>query len=176
VALVSLLGTGATSSGSATSLIDQDGRPFSLGALRGRTVVLNFIFTHCPSICPSQMQTLVEIQRSLPAAVAEQVRFVSISIDPERDTPEVLRHFAASLGVDGSRWTLVTGPAADLAELERNYGVRIKEPGASPFNHRVAIHLLGPDGRLLQTYTGVVDRKRVAREIEDADRLFRGSR
>ncbi|MDX2053961.1 MAG: SCO family protein [Polyangiaceae bacterium] len=89
-------------------LQDQEGRDFSPGKLRGRVWVAAFMFTRCPSICPRITKQMHELQlvtqaRKLP------VHFVSISVDPENDTPAVLRKYGEKYGADFSSWSFVTG-------------------------------------------------------------------
>jgi cytochrome oxidase Cu insertion factor (SCO1/SenC/PrrC family) len=98
-------------------LLDQRGEPFAMHPLRGKTVVLNFIFTHCPGICPLQTQALRRVSAALPEAVRERVHFVSVSVDPERDTPSALAAFATKHGADQERWTFVTGQGRELLAL-----------------------------------------------------------
>lgn len=91
----------------AFALLDQDGAPYDLARLEGRPTVANFIFTSCPTVCPLQsarMAGLVERTRGLDA------RFVSFSVDPETDTPAVLKAYGARFHQDPARWTFVTGP------------------------------------------------------------------
>lgn len=91
------------------SLIDQDARPFGTDQLRGKVYVANFIFTRCPSSCPRltrKMHALTERLRS----AGDRVRFVSISVDPEFDTPAKLKEFGDRYHADWSRWHFVTGP------------------------------------------------------------------
>src|SRR5262244_3677619 len=76
------------------TLTSQDGKPFALAGLRGKAVVVAFIYTECPDICPMLTQKMVEIQDELGANFGAKVAFVSISLDPEHDTPEVLKDYA----------------------------------------------------------------------------------
>jgi len=112
-------------------LVDQDGAPFAASRLDGEVWVADFVFTRCPSICPlltSQMGNLA--RRAEEAGL--QARFVSFSVDPVNDTPEVLRAYAEAHGADLRRWTFLTG---DLAAMRRavveGMRVRMGEPGPS---------------------------------------------
>jgi protein SCO1/2 len=169
----------APSAGSAASmdanegLLNQHGQPFAMDQLRAKTVVLNFIFTHCPGICPMQTQALQRVAMALPESVRERVHFVSVSVDPERDTPEALRAFAAKHGVSREHWTFVTGSPQELAVLSQNYSAQALPEGAGPLDHRTEIRLIDGQGRLLQTYTGnPLDEPRLAREVQTVDELF----
>jgi protein SCO1/2 len=155
------------------ALLDQRGEPFAMAQLRGKSVVLNFMFTHCPGICPLQTQALLRVRARLPEAVRERVHFVSVTVDPEHDSPGVLAAFAAKQGVSGEGWTFVTGPAPRLAALGDDYSVRALPAGAGPLDHRTEVRLINARGELMQTYTGnPLDEPRLAREIQTVDELF----
>lgn len=91
-------------------LTDQNEQPqrFYSDVLEGKIVVVDFIFTHCQGVCPVLTATLRGLQQRLGPLMGDSVRFVSISIDPERDTPAALRAFAAKFQV-GSGWMFLTG-------------------------------------------------------------------
>lgn len=99
------------------ALIDSSGRPFGTTELAGKVWIASFFFTRCPSVCPLIMARMGELQRRLAAAGVADVRLVSITVDPEHDTPEVLRAAEPRYGVDPGRWTLLTGPRERLHEL-----------------------------------------------------------
>ncbi len=93
------------------ALVDQDGYSFSLAETRGKVVVLSLIYTHCPDICPLITGKVQAIQARLKAAgLGEAVVFLTVTFDPERDTPPVLRRYAQSFQVDLSNWRFLTGP------------------------------------------------------------------
>jgi protein SCO1/2 len=75
------------------TLTDQNGQPFSFSSLRGRLVLLSFGFTHCPNICPTTLAHLANIYKSLSPADQKQVQVLFVSIDPQRDTPVVLKDY-----------------------------------------------------------------------------------
>ena len=93
------------------TLLDQDGQEFSSSALRGKVWVVDLIFTSCPEICPLMSTTMSNLHRRVDE---DDVRFVSISVDPAVDTPEVLREYASRYGADTSRWTFLTGSVEDV--------------------------------------------------------------
>lgn len=96
---------------------DQNGRPlkFYTDLVKGKTVVINVMFTTCTTICPSLTATLRRVQEGL-AARAPDVQLISISVDPITDTPERLRDFATRFHA-GPGWTFVTGDKADIDSL-----------------------------------------------------------
>jgi protein SCO1/2 len=97
------------------SLQNQLGQPFTDADLRGRVLVVDFIFTSCPDVCPLLTEQLAALRKQLPAAAP--LSFVSFSVDPEHDTPERLRAFAKQHGVDVENFWFLTGPIADVKRV-----------------------------------------------------------
>ena len=161
------------------ALTDQDGRPLKIADFRDKTLVLNFIFTSCPSVCPRETQALSEVQRRLPAALGERVRFVSVTVDPERDTPRALKEFALARSADLNRWSFVRANGLETSALVKELGVFA--PPAQPQatapaapQHTTSVYLFDGSGRLMQRYAGSpLDVTRLAREIEQLDGWFR---
>jgi protein SCO1/2 len=94
---------------------DMNGRPFTEKDVAGKVLIVDFFFTHCTSICPKmgiQMQQL-QLQMAHDSRYKD-VLFLSHTVDPEHDTPEVLRAYAARLEADTSRWKFLTGNAPDI--------------------------------------------------------------
>src|SRR5262249_10151555 len=93
-----------------TRLVDSNGRPFDLAKLRGKVVLVSFVFTTCSGVCPATTQTLVRVQRTLQEAKLwrTSVEFVSITLDPKRDTPEVLSRYGQLFGADLAAWHYLT--------------------------------------------------------------------
>lgn len=97
------------------ALTDQNGSPFDSSSLTGKVFVLEFIFTTCPGACPALMTQMAKLDKQI---TDPRIRFITISVDPTTDTPEILKAKAASLGAD-SRWTwLTTTTARPPAGLE----------------------------------------------------------
>lgn len=90
-------------------LTDQNERPFGPDDLRGKVWVANFIFTSCPDVCPVLTATMAGMQKDL-SSRDDAVHFVSISVDPEIDTPPVLKSYAETHGANQENWSFLTGP------------------------------------------------------------------
>ena len=99
-------------------LIDQRGAAFTTAQMRGHVTVVDFIFTHCPASCPRLTARMGELQARL-ASDRSDARLVSISVDPENDTPAVLADYGAKAHADPARWTFVTGPYNDRGRRRR---------------------------------------------------------
>lgn len=154
------------------SLTDQEGKRFSFDRLKGHTVVMNFVFTHCPVSCPMQTKALTVVQRTLPRALQGRVQFVSVSMDPARDTPAVLKQYALGMGADLSNWAFVTGNESEITWLHTHYNAQVKRTEGGQFDHRVAVYLLDANQNLIQTYTGDFDQTRLAKEIGEVDDIY----
>jgi protein SCO1/2 len=98
-------------------LVDQSGARVDERDLDGVIHVASFMFTRCPSLCPTLVQRLLPVQEA--ARAWTDVMLVSYSVTPETDTPEALAEFGRARGIDSSRWRLLTGDAAQIARLAR---------------------------------------------------------
>jgi protein SCO1/2 len=115
-------------------LVDHNGVPRSLVDFRGKVLVVFFGFTHCPDVCPTTLADLARARKQL-GAQAERVQVVMVTVDPERDTPEVLRQYVTAL--DPSFLGL-TGDAEAIARTAREFKVFYqKSPGATPQSYSV---------------------------------------
>jgi protein SCO1/2 len=121
-------------------LVTQDGRTvrFYDDLLKGRSVVVNLIYTQCKDECPLETAKLVQVQRLLADRVGKDIFFYSISIDPKRDTPEVLKAYADKFGV-GPGWLFLTGKEADIALIGRKLGLSSRNDLADRDGHRPSL-------------------------------------
>ena len=107
-----------------TEVIDQNGKKlrFYSDVLKGRVVLISFIFTNCEFACPMQAQKLKQARAMMVPSIKDEVWYVTLSVDPERDTPEAMKKFAARQGVDESRWIFLTGEKKNLEFLIKKLG------------------------------------------------------
>ena len=97
------------------ALTSQDNRPVTLADYRGKVVAVTFIYASCTDTCPILTALMVKVQQDLGSAFGSKIDFVSITVDPERDTPEALRQYADNFGADLRGWAFLTGdPSAVL--------------------------------------------------------------
>jgi protein SCO1 len=106
-------------------LMNQDNERFDSAKLRGKVVALNFIFTTCSDVCPIFTANLAQLQRTLNSRRSENVFFVSITTDPEVDSPKVLKAYAQRYNADLKNWAFLTGPEAELRRVWKSFGVRV---------------------------------------------------
>ena len=132
-------------------LIDQAGIEVSLASFGDRVLMVDFIYTSCPGPCPVQTSIQVELQRQIPEALRSEVQFLSISLDPEVDRPEVLERYALARGVDLSNWSFLTGPPEDVAEVVRLWGVGSIRTEEGTIDHTL-VRFLVQNGRVIERY------------------------
>ena len=137
------------------ALVDQTGAPLSSTDLRGRVLLVDFVYTECPGPCPILTSRHVTLQRMLSAEQRGSTRFVSISIDPQRDTPEALRSYAEARGADLSHWSFLTGPVADVASVVEAYGVGSVRREDGTIDHVVATFIVDAEGRIADRFVGL---------------------
>ncbi|HEY6100952.1 MAG TPA: SCO family protein [Anaeromyxobacter sp.] len=113
-----------------TVLVDQEGqhRRFYEDVLRGNTVVISFLFTHCVDACPLIAQKLNGVARALGDAYGRDVKFVTISVDPENDTPAEMRKFLRKQGAKEPGWTFLSGKKADVHGVLKRLGQVVDDP------------------------------------------------
>jgi protein SCO1/2 len=153
-----------------------DGRPVALADLRGTVVVITFLYATCADTCPLLTAKLVGVQRSLGEA-GRGVRFVAITVDPERDTPDVLRRYAAGHGATGPAWAFLTGAPAEIRDVVRRYGVYARKQAGGDVDHTFLTSLVDGEGTLRVQYLGVrFDPAEFARDLRALLRELPGER
>lgn len=137
------------------TLLDQEGRTVSAGHFRGKQVMLNFIFTRCPiaTMCPAATQRMMALQAAARKAGIANLEFVSISLDPEYDTPGVLKDYAGARGIDTTNFTFLTGPDAAVRQLLAQMGI-LREFEGDTIKHTLATVLLNEQGRIIHRVDG----------------------
>ena len=128
---------------------NQDGARVSLDAFEGRPVVVAMGYTTCKDICPAIVADMMWIDRHLPPQGARRVRFAFFSFDSEADTPERLRLYAESHGLDLGRWTLLRGDDDAVRDLAAALDVPFRPNDQAGFDHAAAISLLDDKGEIV---------------------------
>jgi protein SCO1/2 len=109
------------------TLLDQNGQPRKLSDSRGKSVLIFYGYTHCPDVCPLSMADFKRIKADISTsdpALASQVDFVMISVDGERDTPEVMKRYVEAFD---PQFIGLTGPSSEVAAIGKDYGVRFEK-------------------------------------------------
>lgn len=139
-------------------LTDQSGAARPLSSLRGHRVVLTFMYTRCPlpDFCPLMDRNFATIQDTVRASSnLADVRLVSVTLDPDFDTPAVLKKHASAVGADPGIWHFATGPRNDVLAFAKRFGIAT-EPGESDgiVVHNLRTAVIDPEGRLTRVHSG----------------------
>jgi protein SCO1/2 len=137
------------------ALTAESGERVSLTDLRGKVLAVTFIYATCTDTCPLLTAKMVEIQRRLGRDFGPLVQFVSITVDPEVDTPAVLRAYAKAQGANVEGWKFLTGTPGAIAEVLRRYGVYARKGERGGVDHLFLTSLIDRSGMLRVQYLGV---------------------
>jgi protein SCO1/2 len=138
-------------------LVDHNGKRMSLHQYRGQTLVLTFIYTRCPlpDYCPlitDNFSQLEKLLQSEPAA-SPQTHLLSITVDPEYDTPKVLHKYAAAHSMDPARWDFATGTKDEVKQIATYFGMQYWREG-DQIIHSLRTAIVASDGKLVKLYRG----------------------
>jgi len=150
------------------TLTERSGRPFSLAELKGRVWVADFIFTNCPGPCPVMTRRMRELHDAL--ADEPRVKFVTFTVDPERDTPEELARYAERHGADPRRWFFLTGPLDEITRVEVD-GMKIGSRDYAA--HHSTRFVLVDERGMVRAYYDATDDEKMAELPRDLARLLR---
>ena len=132
------------------ALYDQNGKVFQSRFLRGNRVLMNFIFTRCamPMMCPAATQRMVQLQSEAKEAGIKNLKLVSISFDPEFDSPGILREYAQNYEIDSADYILLTGQKRAIKDILKQFGIVATEEGGT-INHTMATVLINENGKIV---------------------------
>lgn len=133
----------------AFTLNDENGQPFSDQSLRGKVWVADFIFTHCPSLCPLMTRSMYDLQQM---TAGTGLQLVSVSVDPERDTPPVLKQYATDNKADLSRWHFLTGSKDATWDLSKGMKLAVQPDRGSSVMHSSHFLLVDRAGHVRGVY------------------------
>ncbi len=141
------------------TLVDQDGRPFRVSSLRGSAVLVTFIYTRCPlpDFCPRMDAYFAAVQKALAdGRLGGPVRLLSVSFDPDFDTPAVLKAHATNVGADPRIWTFATAPRDQVEAWGVQLGLSVIRDAKDPSNltHNLRTAVIDPQGRLVTILDG----------------------
>jgi protein SCO1 len=138
----------------AFTLTSQDGAQVSLADLRGKVAAVTFIYTLCTDTCPVLTPMMSFVQDRLGHDFGTKIAFVSITVDPARDTPEVLKEYAQAFGADLAGWRFLTGAPETIREVTRRYGVFAAKTANGDVDHSFLTSIVDRRGILRVQYLG----------------------
>jgi Uncharacterized protein SCO1/SenC/PrrC, involved in biogenesis of respiratory and photosynthetic systems len=127
-------------------LLNQDGTRFESAKLRGKVVVIDFIYTTCTDVCPLFTANFAQLQRTLNKEHAGDVFFISITTDPEVDSPKVLKAYAQRYGADFTNWAFLTGTEEQLKAVWKGLDIRVIRKGRGLVQHTSLTTILDRQG------------------------------
>jgi protein SCO1/2 len=158
-------------------LTDQDGKPVRLADLKGKVLLVSFIFTTCNGSCPATTHRMGQVQEELRRRGLldkSRVRLLSITLDPARDTPEVLRRYMQIYDADPATWSFLTGPADRVAQVVAAWGMWARPAANGQLDHPSRIFLVDPAGRVREIYN--LNYMKSAWVAEDVELLLAAAR
>ncbi len=146
------------------TLLDQHGQKVSLASLKGKPVLFDFIYTSCPGPCLVLTSRMKQVANELGPALGKEVRFVSITVDPEHDHPPQLLTYADNQGANLDGWLFLTGTPKQIDDVMTGFNlIREREADMSP-DHALEFFLVAPNGHEMLQYLG---NKATAQRIAD---------
>lgn len=133
----------------------QDNRKVKLADFKNKAVIAAMIFTNCQSACPRITADIQRIEEAISKDKLNDVSFVLITMDPNRDTPEQMTTFAKEHQLDLKRWTLLTGNESDVLEIANVLNVRINKTSDGNFDHSNIIHIINSKGNIVYQQIGL---------------------
>ena len=141
------------------TLGDADGNRVGLSDFAGKVVVLNFVYTNCPDVCPLHSEAIASIQEAInQTPMKNLVKFVSITTDPKRDTTAVMKTYGSEHGLNPANWAFLTSGSDKLGatrELAKRYGLKFMLSKDGYQLHAVVTYLIDKSGNLRAKYHGL---------------------
>jgi len=148
------------------SLKDQNGEPFEFKTLKGKIVLLTFVYTTCPDVCPLVNVSMRSVQNDLSPKERESVYLLSVTTDPEIDTPEILKSYGERYKVDFTNWSLLTGNIQQLALIWKAFGIRVLRKARGLVSHTSLTALMDKKGVVRIMYAGTApDAKVILKDL-----------
>jgi protein SCO1 len=137
------------------TLTQQDGKRLALKELHGKVLAITFIFASCADTCPLLTAKMAGLRDRLGPDFGSKVYFLSITVDPERDTTEVLKRYAEAYKANLAGWAFLTGTKAEIQEVAKRYGIYYKKTPRGDVDHTFLTSLVDQNGTLRVQYMGV---------------------
>jgi protein SCO1 len=137
------------------TLTSQAGVPVSLSDFRGKVVAVTFIFTRCTDTCPVLTPMMSFVQDRLGSDFGTRIVFISVTVDPEHDVPDVLKQYAEAFGADPAGWFFATGDPDSIRDITRRYGVFARKAENGGVDHSFLTSIVDRQGTLRVQYVGV---------------------
>jgi protein SCO1/2 len=148
------------------SLTDQSGQRFELASIKGRIILIDFAYTTCPDVCPLMTAALRTVQTNLNSTEGKTVYLLTVTTDPEIDSPKVLAAYAKRYHADLANWAFLTGDPSSLRQVWNSFGVKVVRRARGLVEHTPLTALIDQAGSMRFAYHGAApDPKIILRDI-----------
>ena len=148
------------------TLTDQESRPFRFQSLRGKVAIVAFAYTTCPDVCPLITAAMRQTQDGLTKDERALTHLVTVTTDPEIDTPKVMAAYAKRYGIDLANWAFLTGGDAALKKVWKNFGVGVKRKARGLIDHTTLTAIVDRSGTMRIAYIGASpDPKAILKDV-----------
>ena len=157
--------------GGAFTLVNQDGKTVTDKDFAGKYLFVYFGFTYCPAICPTELQKMAEAFKGLPKAWQSRIQPIFITIDPERDTPDILKNY---VGLFMPELIGLTGTPAQIEAVKKEfkiYAAKVPEDDSYTMDHSSYLYFMGLDGKALAMYRTSDTSDKIIKQIPTLDGL-----
>ncbi len=153
------------------TLTDENGQPFQLSTLRGKWILLAYGYTHCPDVCPLTLSHLRDVKKTIDAN-GDQVQVVFVTIDPDRDTADIMRQYVAHFDQPFTqKFKGLTGTPQEIAQAAKAYNVKyekkdVKPDGSYTMGHTAEVYLIDPQFDWRMTFPFGVKAEEIAGDVQ----------
>lgn len=157
-------------------LVDQDGKEFNTSQIMGKPFVVSFIYTTCIHICPTITLSLSNATKQNVLALGKDFRFITVSFDPEQDTPQKLKEFGSNFTKDFTNWKFTSADKETIDRMARDFGFFYKKDG-DQFQHMNVVSVVDANGKILTHVYGMDFKpEQVLDPIYDPDKFRNGEK
>ena len=135
--------------------VNQNNQKFALSGLKGRAQIITMGYTHCQYVCPRLIADMLQVKSAIMKRGISDVGFVFVSIDHERDKPEVLLQYSKKMNLDLVKWNLLHGDKDEILELAALLNVRFKKHANGDYSHSNIITVLNEEGEIIHQLVGL---------------------
>jgi len=144
---------------------NQDGKQLQLKDLKGKNLVMVMIFTSCKTACPLLVSDMKQVAKKIDKEKLKETTMVMVSIDPENDTPAVLKEYAKQNNISGEPWLFLRSDKESVRELANVLAVKYKKISPIVFSHSNIISVFNKQGEMVKQAEGVVNAGEVAQAV-----------
>lgn len=137
------------------TLVNQDNKKIGLKDFKGKVVLMNFIYASCGETCPALITKFKDVQKAMKDKLGKEIVLASLTIDPERDSPKVLKAYAKKHEADPKAWQFLTGDPKEVDKVLKDYGILYRKDEKGNIGHVNLVILIDKQGVIAYNFGGV---------------------